>query len=158
MRAYLPVYVILLLPIQGCSALVALSGEDLSRLKTREEVHREFGFPFETGVKDGLAYEDFQSHRKVREDWMGMGIAMMDATTCFMAEFYLFPFEVYEGTRRSIFGETIRFLYDESGRVRHITVDEHGWIHVPPDYEAKETDATTPPKEKEVAPVAIRPF
>ena len=36
--------------MSGCSSLIAHSGKDLSKLTTREEVHREFGEPDKTGA------------------------------------------------------------------------------------------------------------
>lgn len=106
-----------LLPCAGCSAMVASSGKDLNYLTTRDEVHKEFGKPKESGTADGNSYEEFRSHQMIAEPGGAIGMTMVNFATLGLAEFVLFPAELYKVSSRSITGQSIRFSYDESGNV-----------------------------------------
>jgi hypothetical protein len=107
----------------GCSSLIAHSGKDLSKLTTREEVHREFGEPEKIGVVGDYACEDYTTRRKISEPWrsnsQGMGFAM----TFGALELVNFPMEVYLLCSRTVMGESVRFAYDDTGKVMRVFLD-----------------------------------
>jgi hypothetical protein len=107
----------------GCSLLIASSGKDLSKLTTKEEVHKEFGEPASTGLIEGHPYEDFTTRRKIGDpigsERAGMGCAMTFGTI----ELIAFPFELYRVTRGTVLGQDLRFAYDNSGNVIRVFLD-----------------------------------
>ena len=104
-------------------ALVISSGKDLGALATREEVLEDFGTPVVCGEVDGKFYEEFRSHRKISESWRQPYDLFADSVTLGFAEVILFPSEVYIASRRSIMGQTIRFVYDSDGYVKSVQLD-----------------------------------
>ena len=111
----------------GCTAIIARSGEDLSALKTREQVHDSFGTPVATGTSDGQTYEEYRSRRKIAEPH-GPGYAMSLALTLGLTELYWFPRELYLLGRHTILGRDICFTYDAAGNVTAVHIDH---MHIP---------------------------
>jgi hypothetical protein len=109
--------------ISGCSLFIARSGKDLSKLTTKEEVHREFGEPVETGAVEGHPCEDYCTRRKisepVRSNSLGLGIAMTFGT----AEVVAFPMELCFLCRRTVLGQSLRFAYDDNGQVMRVFLE-----------------------------------
>jgi hypothetical protein len=104
-----------LLPV-GCSALIAQSGKDVTSLKTREQVRREFGAPTESGTTaDGHAYDDFRTRRKISDVDPAAGLCFVMSFG--LSEFVAFPEELYENEQRLLLGQTLRFEYDATGNV-----------------------------------------
>jgi hypothetical protein len=101
----------------GCSVLIAESGKDLSTLKTREQVHKQFGEPVASGTTNDESFEVYHTHQKIADqadaDYLSMGIAM----TYGVGELVAFPCELYLLGRNTIIGRDIRFTYDSSGKV-----------------------------------------
>jgi hypothetical protein len=135
----------------GCSSLIARSGKDLSKLTTREEVHREFGEPDKIGAVGGYACEDYCSRRKisepVRSNSLGLGFAMTFGT----AELVAFPMEICFFSRRTVLGQSLRFAYEDNGQVMRVFLDGErldltfgadGWAAE--EYEREKKAAETP--------------
>jgi hypothetical protein len=110
----------------GCAALVASSGQDLTPLRTRDEVHTQFGKPDKDGVENGVVYEEYFTHRKIAERnsaRLGDGYGMALLMTCGLADLVFLPRELFVAGERAIAGETIRVTYDESNDVTGFTLD-----------------------------------
>jgi hypothetical protein len=101
----------------GCSAMIVCSGQDLSELTTREQVHAVMGEPVAAGTSDGQCHEDFRSHRKIAEPWQGEGLVMVDYGTLGLAELVMFPAAVLRVGYTSVVGQDVRFQYDAAGKV-----------------------------------------
>ena len=107
----------------GCSYLVATSGKNPGTLANREEVRQTFGTPAATGLEDGRYYEDFYTRRKIA-DWHGMtGYSMGYAMTLGFIEFYCLPRQLFITSKRSVLGQDLRFVYDETGKVVQVRLD-----------------------------------
>src|SRR5262245_37452770 len=107
---------IALAPIfQGCAALVARSGKDLTDLKTKEEFRAALGEPDRVEVSDGeVVAEEYRTRRKIAvplSPAYGMALVMSWGTS----ELIDFPCEVYHAGRRTILGQTIRVDYGNNG-------------------------------------------
>ena len=103
----------------GCAAIVNGSGKDLSQINTKDQIHQVFGTPKVTGVSDGETFEEFRTHRKLSQVWMGEYYIITDIMTLGLAEFIMFPLELWRAGRQIIVGQTLRFTYDEAGNVTH---------------------------------------
>ncbi len=129
----------------GCSMLIAGSGKDLATVTTREQVHAQFGEPVAKGFdEEGDFYEDFRTRRKIAEKFRGgyMGAAVVKS--CGTLEFLLLPHELYLLGSRTFSGQTIRFSYDETGKVQMRKLDGdcllscQWWNPLPPEDAAPE--------------------
>jgi len=121
----IPLIVIAIAPATtGCSCLIAFSGTDLERFESREQVVKKFGPPTEITFKDGLEVDHYHTHRKIYDGTIRTAsLGMSTAMTYGLAELYTFPRELFICTRRTIFGQTISFEYDQNGQVTRATLD-----------------------------------
>ena len=104
----------------GCSMLIARSGKDVSNLTTRDDVHREFGEPDQTGVAEGHPYEDYWTRRKkMTSDCLSLGLGMTYGTF----ELIAFPVELWSLSKGTVLGKNLRFAYDDQGRVMRVFLD-----------------------------------
>jgi len=115
---------LLVLPLCGCSGLIAVSGKNLSQIETRQQVHEIFGEPKSTTEADGKPVEVFKTHRKIADLSKGPGLSMGFVMTFGLGELIWFPQEAFIAARRSIKGQEIRFTYNESGKVVAVSHDE----------------------------------
>ncbi|MDY3561043.1 hypothetical protein R5W23_002302 [Gemmata sp. JC673] len=122
MRRVYPVLA-LLMPLNGCAFLVATSGKDVGALATRDEVQHDFGTPVVSGSVEGQPYDEFRTHRKISEGWKSIYYSMGYVVTLGFGEVIWLPNELYRATRRSIVGQTVRFVYDEAGNVKSVQLD-----------------------------------
>jgi hypothetical protein len=107
----------------GCSSLVAYSGQDLKTLATRDQVHQEFGEPIVSETIDGISFEEFVTRRKISEQERAVGLNMASTMTGGLIEFIALPAELYRDSERLLAGQTLRFAYDQSGKVAKIDLD-----------------------------------
>ena len=126
MRSFLLAFGIML--SVGCAAVVNGRGIYLPDVKTREQVHQVFGKPAEVGEQDGNAFEEFRTHRKLSQAWMGEYFLFADLETLFLIEFYAFPRELWRAGRQHIMGQTLRFTYDSEGNVDHVTTNGNPFL------------------------------
>jgi hypothetical protein len=128
--------------------LVAGSGKRLDAITTQEQARRDFGAPVASGVVEGQPYDDFRTHRKVSEGWKGIYFCMGDAWTLGLGEVVWLPHELYVAARRSILGQTVRFVYEPDGSESRVLLDgDHvpGAVrpHAVPESQVVPTGATT---------------
>jgi hypothetical protein len=107
----------------GCSALIAGTGFDLGTLETKEQVHAKFGMPAKTGVSEGQSFESFLSRVKFRDDYCCSGCLMCCGMTLGLSEFLAFPGELGWVGWNTLFGQDVRFTYDQAGQVEAVLVD-----------------------------------
>ena len=107
----------------GCSSLVAYSGQDLKSLATRAQVHQEFGEPIHSETVDGASFEEFLTRRKISEQERAVGLNMASSMTGGLIEFIALPAELYRDSGRLLVGQTLRFEYDQTGKVAKIDLD-----------------------------------
>lgn len=112
------------LGIGGCSVFVAQTGTDLSQFRTKEQVLMHFGAPVEDDPSKQPEYALYHTREKVATDEMTQ-TAETPAyfLTMGLYELYALPREVYYLTKRTIFGQTLEFQYDRTGRVISIRRD-----------------------------------
>lgn len=112
------------LPFSGCSVLIARSGFDLQDLKSREQVHKEFGPPrtSET-IDDGLA-EHYRTRRKLSNELEATQFGIGFAMTFGIGEIYAFPYELYLVGSRTLLGQEFWVVYDSRGEVDYISFRE----------------------------------
>ena len=123
----------------GCSALIARSGEHLGDLTTREKVHQKFGEPSASGTFEGKPaegytypalgqpFEEFRTCRKIAEPMRSLSLGMSFVMTFGLGEVIMFPAELYRVGTRSLLGQDICFAYDSAGNVTHYRVSDE-WI------------------------------
>src|SRR5579859_3167558 len=122
---FVPLILVVFVPMSsGCSALIAFSGKDLGKFESRDQVYKKFGPPTTATTEDGTVIESYHTRQKIcdnsiRTASLGMGIAM----TYGLGEAYYFPREFFILTQRTVFGQTIRFAYDDAGNVKYATLD-----------------------------------
>lgn len=117
----------------GCSVYVAQSGTDLSRFKTRDQVHEHFGTPESTATpKNSVATEEvYVTRQKIATDEMAQ---MADNPAYFLTlglyEFYALPRELFYLTKRTAAGQELRFTFDAAGNTIGIQRDGEGmhWL------------------------------
>jgi YD repeat-containing protein len=115
----------------GCSALIAVSGRNLSDLKDRTDVQAAFGAPEATGEAEGKLFEEYSTRQKIADPWfVGPGLAMGYCMTLGLYEFVILPVELYRTGRRTLLGQRIQFTYDTDGHVTSIRWDGDP-VHVP---------------------------
>jgi hypothetical protein len=144
----------------GCSSLVAVSGTDLDKLATREEVRKEFGEPNATGHEDGRAYDDFLTYRKLTDRFNADAYARWFVLTCGYSEFITFPVELVRVGYLAAMGQIIRVYYDDEGVVTTRFLD--GRELSVPDRSSEEaqsnlsspTDTSTPDSDQSRKPEA----
>jgi YD repeat-containing protein len=143
----------------GCSLMIARSGLDLDRFKTREQVQGCFGHPITTGTEEGKTFECYRTHRKISDETgykmnLGMGVAM----TFGIGEVIAFPYELILVGRRTIVGQEVWFSYDEQGRVISRSLDDGPVFdpskahHDVPDQQDESQQRTQPPRPAESMP------
>ncbi len=113
----------------GCGALVKVSGTDVNDFTTRTAVQKEFGKPSATGVEEGRPYEEYVTHLKLAEPGSAEGLTILDASTFFLAEFVLFPTELYRAADHIYNGQTLHVLYDDKGNVINMRTDGSAIYH-----------------------------
>lgn len=116
-------FVLVALISSGCSSLVAYSGQDLKSLATRDQVHQEFGEPIISETVDGTSFEEFLTRRKISEQERSVGLNMASTMTGGLIEFIALPAELYRDSGRLLVGQTLRFEYDQWGKVARIDLD-----------------------------------
>jgi hypothetical protein len=105
----------------GCSMLIAGSGQRLSELATRAEVHEAFGTP-PASPEPGV--DEYRSRRKVEEWDRGPGQSgIYWVMGGWLFEPYLLSRELYFNARRVAVGQTVRFTYDADGNVKSISLN-----------------------------------
>ena len=110
----------------GCASLIAKCGKDLEPFKTREQIHEQLGEPTKKGEDNGLAYEEFTTRQKIAEKMVhrySVGYAMMWYFTLGTIDVVCVPCELIGISYGTIFGNTIRVMYDPSGKVKYISVN-----------------------------------
>ena len=96
---------------------IAASGKDLSKLTTKEQVHKEFGEPVATDVLKGELCEDFRTHWKIADPMASCSGGMAFAMTYGAIELIAFPCQLFLVGRGALMGQDLRFAYDDSGTV-----------------------------------------
>lgn len=104
--------------LSGCSSLIIGSGKRLDTLTNQDEVHQAFGEPQTTSrQEDGKTVEIFKTHRKIAEPQKGIYLATGYVMTLGFGEFVWFPHQAFIAARRSIMGQEIQFVFDDTGRI-----------------------------------------
>ena len=116
----------------GCSSLIVNSGQDLSKLTTRAQVHEAFGPPAAVEPTGEHTTEEFTTRRKIAEPYKNIYLAIGYVITLGLGELIWFPHQLYVAGRRSIVGQHLRFSYDSEGRVTEIRHDGDAVIGVGP--------------------------
>jgi hypothetical protein len=144
--------------VSGCAGMIATSGIKLDTFETMDEVHTTFGEPSATGSakdafkkgqnvpKEAAFYEDFRTRLKIADrDWCdGDGYAIVLIATCGTGELFLFPQQLYDLTKHTITGQTLRIIYDTRGRVLAGQLDGKDLYLRPPYFNGNEV-ASPPP-------------
>jgi hypothetical protein len=99
--------------------MIAASGRDPSQMPTRDQVHKKFGAPVESGEIDGESYDDFRTHLKIAdpvEAWMRW--------QCFVPSLVLYdfiniPMARSHAVRDVVLGRDVGFRYDSFGNVTY---------------------------------------
>jgi hypothetical protein len=112
----------------GCAGLMSDCGQDISNLATREQVHATFGEPVASGLEDkkdghGCTWEAFHSTAIVANPYRGPGYGMGVAMSLGLSELVDVPIQITRLTQASLFGEELRFSYDEGGRLTYATIN-----------------------------------
>jgi hypothetical protein len=108
----------------GCSALIVESGVDLHDLRTREQVHEQFGEPAASRTAEGRVVEEFCTCQKIAEPMRGAHLGMTVVMTYGLGEFVAFPIELYNLGRHTLLGQHVCFTYDATGNVMHLYAPE----------------------------------
>lgn len=119
------IVLVLLLLSSGCSCLIARSGKDLRPLKTKQQIHEEFGEPVASGISDGKPYEVFHTRQKISEHLRASSLGMGFGMSFGLVELVQFPYELYLQGHKTAFGQTIQVNYDSEGNVSRLWLD--GW-------------------------------
>lgn len=104
-----------------CSVMIAESGKDVSALTTRELVRQEFGEPKLIGVARGGSFDEYRTHRLIKNPSPGLGLTL--GMTFGMAEWILLPCELYRLGRITLLGQSLCFTYDADGTVTGVFLD-----------------------------------
>jgi len=128
MRAAYPFLLAAVSLSAGCAGLIATKyGEDLSVLKSKEEVRAHLGEPETSGVADGHPFEEYRTRRLIANPWdldfISPGYAMGLIATLGTIDLILVPQQVFLVTKRTILGQTIRVTYDPAGSVTGLSRD-----------------------------------
>jgi hypothetical protein len=132
------------LPAAGCTAVLVAGGKDVSELATRDDVRREFGMPLAADQAGDESHDDYHSRRKIAKgrDWE-QAYLMVTALSLGISEVFVFPVEISRTCSWLLFGQDIRFTYDQSGNVMKVEVDGYPVVH------------RTQPRVKQAAPPPI---
>jgi hypothetical protein len=115
---------VLVLSSTGCSLLIAESGQNIDRLQNREEVVAALGKPTQVGEQDGKAFEEFETRRKIAERSIySAHISISIAHSMGLAEIVLCPYQLWMVSKRTLFGQQIRFIYNDQGEVIEVIYD-----------------------------------
>jgi len=101
----------------GCTVLIIGCGENLDDLKTQLQVHKEFGTPVAIYQVDGQSSEEYFTHRKIADPWLGEYVVIGDVTTLGFGELIWFPQQLFLAAKRSIVGQQLIFTYDTRGNM-----------------------------------------
>lgn len=107
----------------GCSALIAYSGQDVGKLANKTQVHASFGTPTNLGNEEGREFEEYRTRRKISEPQVANLIAIADIMTLGLLELWHFPAGICQNTWTTIFGQTLRFEYDDNGNVKEVFIN-----------------------------------
>jgi hypothetical protein len=116
----------------GCSALIARTGQDIRRLKTRDEVCNSFGAPVARGDVEEGTFDEFRTRRKIAAPETAVLTALMGVATVGLSELFAFPQVAGGAVRAALVGQQVRFEYAADGTVREVWVD--GEKHDRPGY------------------------
>ena len=123
MRYALMLIVAATFSLPGCTIVLKNAGKDLSKLKTRDDVRRDFGPPLEALQFDDRAVETYQTRRKISETWRYPMLAMGYVMTFGLGDLVWFPCEVVRFAKHTAVGQRLQFSYDATGRIVDITLD-----------------------------------
>ena len=101
----------------GCSAFIGSRGNDVTVLKTKDEVRAVFGEPVTNGVEEGQSFEEYRTRRKIAtfSRIYGEGYFMLLVATGGTSELVMTPIELYLMGKRTLLGQTIRVTYGATG-------------------------------------------
>ncbi len=117
-----------LLLCAGCSAAIAYSGQDISKLTTKSHVHESFGEPENCGTKidyeeKPTEFEEYRTRRKISEpDVAGIHLLLGLETLGLFEPFNLLS-QAGITTWSTLFGQTVRFDYDDFGKVKQVYIN-----------------------------------
>src|ERR1043166_6532311 len=108
----------------GCSALIAYSGQDVQKLANKDQVHKSFGTPNNSGTDSAAPdFEEFRTHRKSSEPTVAGVSLILAAETLGLLELWMFPAAVLENAWTTVFGQTVRFEYAANGDVQQVLIN-----------------------------------
>jgi hypothetical protein len=112
-------------------------------LYTREEVEAALGKPTHVGEQDGKTFEEYETRRKIVEPgFLGAtNIPMALGFSWGLAEFFLFPEQVWNVSKRTLLGQEIRFIYNQQGKVEQVLFDGD-----PIKFKSAADDSSVPPE------------
>jgi hypothetical protein len=128
----------------GCVSYIAQSGKDLGSLSTREEVRNEFGTPTSSSISTDsfdAPYDEFVTRRKIVDPDPVNG--MPAGLSLWLSEVAEFPGELLRNERRVVFGQTLRFEYDNEGNVRSASCEKRSYLDLYPVQKPATTTADT---------------
>jgi hypothetical protein len=108
----------------GCSALIAQSGQDVSKLANKDQVHESFGTPTRSGKADGCEFDEYCTHRQISEPRMACACVALDGYTLGLFELVMFPVVVVKNTWTTFAGQTVRFEYSCYGDVQRVLIND----------------------------------
>jgi hypothetical protein len=128
MRFAYPFCLTCVLLSSGCAGLLSDRGQDISKLATREQVHATFGEPVASGLEDskdghGASWEAFHSSAIIANPYRGPGYGMGVAMSLGLTELVDVPIQLTHLTQALLFGEELRFSYDEGGQLTYATIN-----------------------------------
>lgn len=117
-----------LLLCAGCSAAVAYIGENPEKFKTKSQVQKSFGTPVNVGSdkdrkNEPCKFEEYHTRRKISDPNSARTYLIADVFYLGMPEIFFLGDMVFQGAKSTLFGQTIRFEYDEFDQVKGMLID-----------------------------------
>lgn len=112
----------------GCAAAIAYTGQDIKQLETRDQVQESFGKPAQMGeAKDysgkTVEFDEFRTRRKISEPLVAEGHFFLDLVSLGLLEPVALLAQAGQTSWATVFGQTLRFEYDEDNRVKEIYIN-----------------------------------
>jgi hypothetical protein len=143
----------------GCAMMIATTGKDLTKLKTKNDLHAWLGEPEKAGVENGQEFEEFRTRWKIADRttrYVGPGYAMGLVITCGTCDLVLVPYELYLIGQRTVLGQTIRVTYNQKGEVTGESLDGQPFFALFFDA-SQEVEQSSPPVSTTAIPSAQTP-
>ena len=99
--------------------MIAYSGQDVEKLANIEQVHASFGAP----TTSGDFFEEYWTHRKISEPQVAGVDLLLGTGTLGLFEVWNFPQAILQTASSTLFGQTLRFVYDRKGDIIEVQIN-----------------------------------